>query len=57
MGLRVGKILILPRVDKIKDPETKKVIQQLFKVLQEVNANNYSDLAELETRIYDLENP
>lgn len=55
MGLRVGKILILPRVNKIKDPETRRVIQRIIKVIQETNANNYSDLAELEGRIKELE--
>jgi hypothetical protein len=55
MGLRVGKILILPKVDKIKDPEAKRVIQQLFRVLQEINANNYSDLAGLDGRVTELE--
>jgi len=55
MGLRVGKILILPRVDKIKDPETKRVIEKISRVIQETNANNYNDLVHLEKRIKDLE--
>jgi len=55
MGLRIGKILVLPRVDKIKDPETKRVVQEVLRVIQEVNANNYSDLVYLEARIKALE--
>ena len=55
MGLRVSKNLILPRVDRIQDPEVKKVIQELLKVIQETNANNCSDLANHEERITTLE--
>ena len=55
MGLKVGKILILPRIDKIKDPETKMVIEKLLRVIQETNANNYNDLVHLEGRVKDLE--
>lgn len=55
MGLRVGKILILPRTDGIKDPETKRVIEKILRVIQETNANNYNDLVHLEERIGALE--
>jgi len=55
MGLRVGKILILPKVDRIKDPETKRVFQEILRVIQKTNADNYSDLVSLEKRIADLE--
>lgn len=54
-GLRVSKNIILPRVDKIQDPEIKRVIQQILKVIQETNANNYSDLVNHEERITTLE--
>lgn len=55
MGLRVGKVLVLSRVDRIKDSETKKVVQEIIRVIQETNANNYSDLVYLEARIKALE--
>lgn len=54
-GLRVSKNIILPRVDGIRDPEIKRVIQQILKVIQETNANNNSDLVHLEERITKLE--
>lgn len=55
MGLRVGKILVLPRVDRIKDPETKRVVEEALRVIQKTNADNYSDLVYLEARITALE--
>jgi len=55
MGLKVSKNVILPRIDKIQDPETKRVIQQLLKIIQDTNSNNYSDLKYLEERITVLE--
>jgi len=48
MGLKVSKSVILPRIDKIQDPEAKRVIQELLRVIQDINANNYSDLVYLE---------
>ena len=54
-GLKVSKNVILPKLDRIKDPEVKRVLQQLEKVIQEMNSNNYSDLAHLEERIVALE--
>ena len=51
MGLRVGKVLVLPRTDRIKDPETKRVIEEVLKIIQEVNANNYSDLVYLDEKV------
>lgn len=54
-GLRVSKNIILPRVDGIRDPEIKRVIQQILKVIQETNSNNNSDLVHLEERITALE--
>jgi len=56
-GIKVSKNVILPRLDRIKDTETKKVLEQLFKVIQDMNSNNYNDLTYLEDRIYTLEHP
>ena len=55
MGLKVSKNVILPRIDKIQDPETKRVFQQLLKVIQDLNATYYNDLVHLEGRVKELE--
>jgi len=55
MGLQVGKTVILPRLDRIEDPETKRVFQQLLKAVRELNGIYYNDLTHLEKRIVDLE--
>lgn len=55
MGLRASKNIILPRIDRISDPESKRVIQELLRIIQELNSTNYSDLAYLEGRIKTLE--
>ena len=57
MALQVSKNVILPRTDRIKDPEVKRVIQETLRVIQRMNTTYYSDLVGLEKRIYDLENP
>jgi hypothetical protein len=56
-GIKVSKNVILPRLDRIKDTEMKKTLEQLFKVIQDMNSNNYNDLTYLEDRIYTLEHP
>ena len=48
MGLKVSKNVILPRIDRIQDPEAKRVIQELLRVIQDLNATYYNDLAYLE---------
>jgi len=55
MGLQVSKNLILPRIDKIDDPETKKVIRELLKVIQSMNGTYYNDLVSVEERVVALE--
>ena len=55
MGLKTPKNLLLPRADNIKDPETKRVIQQILKVIQRMNQTTYGDLSGHEKRITDLE--
>ena len=54
-GLKVSKNIILPKLDKIRDPETKRVLQQYSKVIQEMNDTYYNDLVHLEGRIAELE--
>lgn len=55
--LRVSKSVILPRVDNIKDPEAKRVIRELCKLIQKINDDNYNDHNYFEGRIHALENP
>lgn len=55
MGLQVSKNVILPRIDNIKDPETKRVIQELLRVIQRMNTTYYNDLASIEGRVTTLE--
>lgn len=49
MGLRVSKNIVLPRV------ESKRFIEELLRLLQEMNTTYYSDLVYLEARIKALE--
>lgn len=55
--MRVSKSIILPRVDNVRDPEAKRVIRELCKVIQKLNDDNYSDINNFEGRIYALEHP
>lgn len=55
MGLQVSKTVILPRIDKIEDPEVKRVFQQMIKAIRDLNTIYYSDLTGLEKRIVALE--
>ena len=55
MGLQVSKAVILPRLDKIEDPELKRVIQQIIRVIKDLNTTYYNDLTHLEKRIVALE--
>jgi len=53
----VSKNVILPKLDNIKDPETKRVMQGLYKTIQGMNTTYYNDLIYLEGRVYALEHP
>ena len=55
MGLKTSKNVILPRLDKIQDPETKKVFQRLVKAIERMNQTTCGDLTGLEERITTLE--
>lgn len=54
-NLKTSKNVILPRLDKIRDPEVKRVFQQLLKVIQKMNITTCGDLTGLEERITTLE--
>jgi hypothetical protein len=53
--LKTGKNIILPKLDNIQDVETRRVLQELFRALQDINFNNYSDHAHLDERLKDVE--
>ena len=53
--LKTSNKVLLPRVDKIRDPETKKVFQELIKVIQKMNQTTSGDLTGLDERITALE--
>lgn len=53
--MKVNKNLILPNIDSIKDPETKKTLQEILNLLQEMNNAYHSDLTGLEARIVTCE--
>ena len=55
MGLKTGKNIILPKIDRIEDSETKKVLEEILRVLQDINYNNYSDHAHIDERVRVLE--
>lgn len=54
-GLKTGKTLIIPKTDRIRDPEVKRVIDEILRIIQDTNYTNYSDHAYLDERITDLE--
>lgn len=68
-GLRVGKSLVLPRTDNITDTEIKKVIDELIRVIEDINFTNFNDhiliddtvkvldgvVSDIENRIKDIE--
>ena len=51
MGLRTPKNLLLPKADNIKDPEVKRVFQQLLNSIQKMNQTTCGDLTGLEERL------
>ena len=54
-NLKTSGNILLPRLDNIRDPETKRVFQQLVKAIEEMNITTYGDLTGLEERVTDLE--
>lgn len=55
--LKIPKQIILPTLEKIEDPESKKVLEEHNRVFNELVTAIYSDLSWLHQRIYDLEHP
>jgi len=55
MGLKTSNKILLPRADSIKDPEIRKVFQQLLNAIQKMNQTTLGDLTGHEERIVALE--
>ncbi len=55
MGLKTSKSILLPRLDRIQDKETKEVLQRLLKAIEKMNQMTCGDLTGLEERITALE--
>ena len=55
MALKTSNKILLPRADRIRDPETKKVFQQLLNAIQKMNQTTAGDLTGLDERITVLE--
>ena len=55
MGLKTSNKILLPRVDKIKDEEVRKVFQRLLIAIQKMNQTTLGDLTGHEERISTLE--
>jgi len=55
MGLKTSNKILLPRADSIKDPEVRKVFQQLLNAIQKMNQTTLGDLTGHEERIVALE--
>ena len=53
-SFKTSKNVILPSLDKIKDPEVKRVLEQTHKAIQEMNGNSYNDISALIEAFYFL---
>jgi len=51
MGLKTPKNLLLPKVDNVKDPEVKRIFQQLINAIQKMNQTTSGDLTGHEERL------
>ena len=54
-NLKTSGNILLPRLDRIQDKETREVLQRLVKAIKEMNITTYGDLTGLEERVSDLE--
>ena len=53
--LKTPKTLFLPNIDNIKDPETKKALEEYNKIFNELITAVYSDISRLHVRVGELE--
>ena len=55
--LKTSKTVVLPTLEKIEDPEVKKVLEEQNRAFLELVTAVYSDFSWLHEKIYKLENP
>lgn len=53
--LKVNKNIILPSLDSIKDPNAKRIMQDICNAIQSLNQTAYNDFTLLDERVSDLE--
>ena len=53
--LKVNKNIVLPSLDSIKDPNAKRIMQDICNAIQGLNQTVYNDLTYLDEKVGDLE--
>ncbi|MCJ7790532.1 MAG: hypothetical protein MUP69_10245 [Candidatus Atribacteria bacterium] len=53
--LKINKNIVLPKIDSIKDENTKRIMQDILNTIQGLNQTVYNDLTYLDEKIADLE--
>ena len=53
--LRMNKNIILPSLESIKDPEARRIMQDILNAIQSLNQAVYNDLTYLDEKKADLE--
>ena len=54
--LKVNKSIVLPKIGIIKDPEAKRVMQDVLNAIDSLNQTVYNDLTYLDEKVSDLKN-
>lgn len=53
--LKINKSIVLPKIDAIKDPEAKRIMQDILNAIDSLNQTVYNDLTYMDERVSDLE--
>ena len=53
--LKINKNIILPSLNEIKDPNAKRIMQDICNAINSLNQTVYNDLTLLDERVGDLE--
>ena len=53
--LKINKNIILPSLNEIKDPNAKRIMQDILSAINSLNQTVYNDLTLLDERVGDLE--
>ena len=52
--LKINKNIILPNLESIKDPNAKRIMQDILNAIDSLNQTVYNDLTYLDERVGDL---